>query len=316
MNANQAASRLRHQADPVHPASGIAAFLVIAFGFAWAIWLPMWLLGVPSGSAPAQVAQVVGSFGPAVAAVVVRRWVTREGFADAGLRPRLRQAAPYYLFAWLFPIPFLAAAATLAAASGVSVHWSDFGAVLGALATALALTPVIFGEEFGWRSYLQPRLLAGRPLLGAITVGAIWGTWHVPAVLLGLEPHQHGAWSIALFPWFMIPFSIILGWLWQRTGTVWVPALAHSSVNVALAAGGGMLAISGGYGDLWYSRQGIIASLIFIAFAAWIALTGRVGHASAQSPGPQPPSRGEVNHRRAPIAETTRHFTHRHSRTV
>lgn len=83
----------------------------------------------------------------------------------------------------------------------------------------------------------------------------------MPAVLLGLEPQQHGAWSIALFPWFMIPFSIIL---WQRTGTVWVPALAHSSVNVVLASGGAILSISGGYGDLWYSSQGIIASLVFI----------------------------------------------------
>jgi membrane protease YdiL (CAAX protease family) len=247
----------------------------------------MWLLAVPSGSVPAQVGQVAGSFSPAIAAVVVRRWVTGEGFAHAGLRPRLRLAARYYLFAWLFPIPFLAGAAALATASGLPVHWSDFGAVLGALATALALTPVIFGEELGWRSYLQPRLLASRPVLGAVTVGAIWGTWHLPAVLLGLEPHQHGGWSIALFPWFMIPFSIILGWLWQRTGTVWVPALAHSSVNVALAAGGGMLSISGGYGDLWYSSQGIIASLIFIAFAAWIALTGRLSPARAQPTGPE-----------------------------
>lgn len=123
----------------------------------------------------AQAAQVLGAFSPAVAAVVVRRWVTREGFADAGLRPRLRQGAGYYLFAWLFPLPFLAAAAALAAASGLSVRWSHFGVVIGALATALALTPVVFGEEFGWRSYLQPRLLADRPLLGAVTVGAIWG---------------------------------------------------------------------------------------------------------------------------------------------
>lgn len=316
MSAPQATGGLGRRASTAHPATGIAAFLLIAFGLAWAIWLPMWLLGVPSGSTPAQVAQVVGSFSPAAAAVIVRRWVTSEGFADAGLRPRLRQAARYYLFAWLFPVPFLAAAAALAAASGLSVHWSDFGAVLGALATAVALTPVIFGEEFGWRSYLQPRLLAGRPVLGAVTVGAIWGIWHVPAVLLGLEPHQHGAWSIVLFPWFMIPFSIILGWLWQRTSTVWVPALAHSSVNVALAAGGGLLTISGGYGDLWYTSQGIIASLLFIAFAAWIALTGRLGQARAHLSSPEPPSRDNATHRCVPFAEAVRHFTHRHSRTA
>ncbi len=39
---------------------------------------------------------------PAIACFVVRRWVTREGFGDAGLRPNLRRW-PLYLLALAWP---------------------------------------------------------------------------------------------------------------------------------------------------------------------------------------------------------------------
>jgi hypothetical protein len=42
-----------------------------------------------------------GMFAPAIAAIVVRAWVTGDGFADAGLRPRLRRGWRCYLFALL-----------------------------------------------------------------------------------------------------------------------------------------------------------------------------------------------------------------------
>jgi membrane protease YdiL (CAAX protease family) len=40
------------------------------------------------------------------------------------------------------------------------------------LITALLVTPILWGEEFGWRGYLQLRLLGQRPLLAAIATGA------------------------------------------------------------------------------------------------------------------------------------------------
>ena len=32
------------------------------------------------------------------------------------------------------------------------------------MAVAIPLTPVYWGEEFGWTSYLRPRLFGGRPV--------------------------------------------------------------------------------------------------------------------------------------------------------
>jgi membrane protease YdiL (CAAX protease family) len=39
----------------------------------------------------------------------------------------------------------------------------------------LVMVPLFWGEEFGWRSYLQIRLLSGRPLLAALATAVIWG---------------------------------------------------------------------------------------------------------------------------------------------
>ena len=64
----------------IHPERGIVAYLAIAFGLAWLAFLTA-SLGL--GSAGAFLMPVA----PAIACFVVRRWVTREGFGNAGRGP-------------------------------------------------------------------------------------------------------------------------------------------------------------------------------------------------------------------------------------
>jgi uncharacterized protein len=78
-----------------------------------------WLLGVLDTGPTGQLVVALGAFSPAIAAIIVRRWVTREGFADAGLRLNLRHKWRYYLFAWLLPLPVVGVIAILAAAAGI-----------------------------------------------------------------------------------------------------------------------------------------------------------------------------------------------------
>jgi hypothetical protein len=70
---------------------------------AWAIWEIVIRLGISVRSPLFQIAGLPAAFAPAIAAFVVRKWITREGFADAGLRLDLRKW-PYYLVAWLLPL--------------------------------------------------------------------------------------------------------------------------------------------------------------------------------------------------------------------
>jgi hypothetical protein len=116
-------------------ARGIAVFLLIAIGGAWSVWGLAWMLGVLDTGPRGQVVVALGAFAPAAAAFIVRRWVTREGFADAGLRLSLRRAWPYYLFAWLFPLPVVGVIIALAAALGLPFVRTELppALVLGAL---------------------------------------------------------------------------------------------------------------------------------------------------------------------------------------
>ena len=278
---------------------GVVAYLLIAFGMAWAFWCIPLAFGLRLGSPFYILVLLPGAFAPAVAAIVVRKWVTREGFADAGLRPNLRKWR-YYLVAWLLPLPVVAIIVLLAVA--LAVGQPDFSleriaevvgagrknplsvippglrlplAIVQGLIVAVVATPLLWGEEFGWRGYLQIRLLAHRPLLAAVTTGLIWGVWHYPVNLQGYNYPEHRILGLFLFPVFTVFLSIILGWLRLRTGSVWSASLAHSATN---AIGGSLTASLFMGGPNWplVSYAGVLALIPLGALCAWIILSGQL----------------------------------------
>ena len=66
-----------------------------------------------------QLAILPGAFAPAVATIVVRKWVTREGFGDAGLGLNLRRWR-YYLVGWSLPLLVVSAIVLLTALLGIA----------------------------------------------------------------------------------------------------------------------------------------------------------------------------------------------------
>src|SRR5215469_17267478 len=102
---------------------GILLFLFFTFGITWGVWGLARVLGVLNTGPSGQIIVALGAFGPAIAAIIVRRLVTHEGFADAGLRLHLGQGWPYYLFVWLIPLPVVATIVVLSGALGiVKIH--------------------------------------------------------------------------------------------------------------------------------------------------------------------------------------------------
>lgn len=268
-------------------ALGIASFLALAFGIAWGSWE---LLLPKNGGGTLGLAAVPGAFAPAIATFVVRKWITREGFRDAGLGLHLEHWI-YYPIAWLLPVPVLVFIVWSAGALGFG-H-PDFSMLkglaqagatvppafapkawyilpLGTFVTALIATPVLFGEEFGWRGYLQLRLFGTRPTLAAITTGIIWGLWHLPILLRGYEYHGDRSLSaITVFCVAAVLFAIIFGWLRRRSGSIWVTSLAHSATNAV----GGSLTV------LWFPNAsnalfvlygGILSFVPLGLLCAWI----------------------------------------------
>src|SRR5262245_33947228 len=192
----------------------LGIFLLVAIGGAWSVWAIAYLVGAfdaGPGSASAQGAVVLGAFAPALACLVVRRWVAREGFSDAGLHPRLQSSWPYFVFGWLLPLPVVVAVVALARILDLFFVHEDGSPVLllGSLVASVALAPLFFGEEFGWRGYLQLRMFADRPIVAAIATGLIWGVFHYPLIFLGFEGYENPAIGLVIFPVFTILMSII-----------------------------------------------------------------------------------------------------------
>ena len=104
----------------------------------------------------------------------------------------------------------------------------------------MLIAPVVnslftFGEEFGWRGYLQPKLmpLGGRKAM--LLMGVIWGMWHWPLTIQG---HNYGL-EYSGYPWagmlmmlvFTTALGTFLGWVTLRSGSVWPAVIGHAAIN-------------------------------------------------------------------------------------
>ena len=272
---------------------GVGAFLAIAFGLAWAAWVAKHSLGVGVTGIPSVLLETIAAFAPAAACFIVRRWVTGEGFADAGLTVS-RRHWPSYLVAWLLPLLVVPVVIGLAMALGISQPDLSFQRAFAAMSpgatppallafvpaplllmlAALVATPVVWGEEFGWRGYLQVRLLSHRPLAGTVLTGLIWGLWHAPLYVLTTNLER----PLVGLPVFLVSavlVSIIFGWLRLRTGSVWPASLAHASTNVL---GGTLLGLLFFGGPHWVlvGYTGVLAWLPLGLVCTWIIGTGRL----------------------------------------
>ncbi|SRR6266851_2210722 len=68
--------------------SGIVMYLLIIFAGAWLLEIIGWrVLHVSATDLAFQFVLLPAAFMPAIATIIVRKWVTHEGFTDAGLRP-------------------------------------------------------------------------------------------------------------------------------------------------------------------------------------------------------------------------------------
>lgn len=96
------------------------------------------------------------------------------------------------------------------------------------------------GEEIGWRGFLFPELKKslGRTK-GVLLGGVVHGAWHFPLMLLvGYEYGKNyiGAPLLGLFAFciFTVATGIISDYLYEKSHSIWLPALFHGSVNSAI----------------------------------------------------------------------------------
>jgi uncharacterized protein len=249
----------------------IIIFLSFAFGIAWITGLIIYLTGglvnspqiVPGISLALVLLATAYMWAPAVGNILTRL-VTREGWKDTGLRPHFKKGWPYWLAGWFLPAVLTVFGAALffvffpqyfdsslalvqkqmAAAPALSAlsPWLFVVVqlVAGVLISPIANSLATFGEEFGWRGYLLPKLmpLGGRKAM--LLIGLIWGVWHWPVIFMGYEygfKYPGYPWIGPLvFIWFTLSLGIFQGWLTLRSKSIWPAVIGHAAVNGIAAA--------------------------------------------------------------------------------
>lgn len=185
-------------------------------------------------------------FSPAVAQILTRL-LTKEGFRDTYLALNAKGNMKYYVasvavklaevFAGVFAIWLIFMRdMRFGEVFGQEGMRQGFPAFLMQLASSVIVFFPAFGEEFGWRGYLMPKLirLVGKPR--AILVGGIlWGLWHAPVTVSG---HNFGV-DYPLYPWLgillmcalCIPMNAFLTLLTERTKSVYPASFCHAVNN-------------------------------------------------------------------------------------
>ena len=287
---------------------------LLTYGYCFLILYPVingeTLSGVPSLTAQLLTAAVM--FFPSIG-VLLTRLFTKEGFRDSWLKPNLRKNVKIYLLAWFGPgiLTILGAAlyflifqgsfdpnfgymVSTLEASGVTSDMIPIPLSLLMLiqgVQGLLLAPAMnfitcFGEEWGWRGYLLPKLSKQLPMIPTLLIsGLIWGLWHAPLTVIG---HNYGLGypgfpftGIAMMCLFCTVLGVFFSYVTLKTGSCIPAILGHGAVN-GFAAMGMYFTKDGGDPFVGPTPTGIIGLIPFIIVAVIMILRLNKKHVSAQ----------------------------------
>jgi membrane protease YdiL (CAAX protease family) len=94
---------------------------------------------------------------------------------------------------------------------------------------------IAFGEEYGWRGYLQTELIRLGRVRGVFLLGVIWGIWHWPVIWMGYNfPGQPVLGSLAMVALGII-FAYFFAYSVFKSQGVWTAAYLHALNNQTLS---------------------------------------------------------------------------------
>lgn len=248
----------------IRPVATIA-FIVLAFGLAWLVALPLWLSGGLANPLAGALIPVM-MFTPALAALIVilvlRPVPKGDRLRFLGMWPlRPAKRVVWMMVLGLFaPIVVVAASIAVAALFGWVrldlIEFSGFAqqlegsmpagvpappAIVVILAQLLAMpiaaatinAALAFGEELGWRGFLVPALRQYGTWPALLISGALWGLWHSPVILLGYNFGVTDITGVLLMTAGCVAWGVLLGWLRLRSASLWPAVFAHGALNAS-----------------------------------------------------------------------------------
>lgn len=281
----------------------VLVYVLVTFALTWAYCLLI-VYPIVNGEAlngvPAQATQFVvaaGMFFPSIG-VLLTRLITKEGFKNTWLKLNLKGNIKTYLLAWFGPAILTFAGMVLyflLFPDNLDLSFGYFTATLEAAGAPLETLPIpisllilmqcvqavflapimnfvtCFGEEWGWRGYLLPKVskhLSTIPTL--LITGIIWGLWHAPLTIIG---HNYGLgyWGfpftgIAMMCVFCIVLGVFLSYITLKTKSCIPAILAHGAIN-GIAAIGMYFTFDGGNPFVGPAPTGVIGIIPFVIVA-------------------------------------------------
>ncbi|HTP02948.1 MAG TPA: CPBP family intramembrane glutamic endopeptidase [Anaerolineales bacterium] len=255
----------------------VLSYYILVFAISWAGGLlvlgPAGFLGI--GVTPRTqllMGVPVGILGPAIAGLLL----TSLLYGKPGLRRLLsellkwRVGAGWYAFA-LFTAPVITTVSLLARSTFPTIVTATNK--LGTLVMGLAIGLVVaLFEELGWTGFATPELRKGRGVLATgLIMGVLWGVWHYPVFSASgraSAPLSPIFFTMALLFTWLIPYRVLMVWLYDHTRSVLLVMLMHvpivastfvlsppDSSSIFIAAGNLILAAA-----LW-----TVVAVIFVA---------------------------------------------------
>lgn len=237
-------------------------FIAATYAISYAMVFLYLGLGGRWGSLAMSLLMIAYMFVPAAVTLVLRRGIEKEPVAGPlGVSFKLNR---WFAVAWLSPVLLACGALGVAllfpgvtydpsmsgffsrlagqlppekiaalkysvASLPIPLFWITLlsGLIAGITVNAIAA----FGEELGWRGYLQNELkVLGFWKMSAV-IGIVWGLWHLPLIIHGYNYPQHPMAGVLMMTVFTTLLSPILSFIRIRSKSVIATSVLHGTMN-------------------------------------------------------------------------------------
>ncbi len=117
-----------------------------------------------------------------------------------------------------------------------------------------------FGEELGWRGFLQKELSVLGFWKSSALIGFIWGVWHAPLILLGLNYPQNPQLGVLLMTVWTMLLAPLFSYIRLKSRSVIAASIFHGTINAV--PGLAVILISGG-NELTVGLTGLAGGIVF-----------------------------------------------------
>jgi membrane protease YdiL (CAAX protease family) len=254
----------------------VVLFLVLAYGIAWILWLPL-VLG-PKGlhliryDAYLPFFGSLGTIGPLISSFLATRYEKGRWAMPSRFLPTMQirswfnlLTAPVLIVFAFVIIPYMYCIAP--GHKLIPLHF---------LVPLLAIWPNMLGgpleEEFGWRGFLLPRLSARIGNTWAtLLVGALWASWHLP---LMLTPFWGSFWYFLPLVMAVAVFASLA--YYATGGSILGPVIVHYVFNNCSSMLGTAFVGLPRYGNRNVNET-ILVSMIVVALLIIAVTRGKFG---------------------------------------